>query len=443
MKLTRHNGSAGKNGVYNPKHNDRNFNVKNSDHIDPGRVRQNVYWDCYQGFYRPQTETEEQSMGARFELVEKAFYLDRYYDFCEAQNERNRKTGHIERNRDTDDLLKNKKTAPEESIIQIGTMDEHVDPEMLLTITVEFFSEFQRRFGEHVHILDWALHLDEATPHIHERHVFDCENRYGEIAPQQEKALELLGIPLPYPDKPPGRNNNRKITFAAICRTLLFDIAQQHGLHLDREPEYGGREYLEKQDYILMRQKQKLAEQSKDILINKMTLLEQSDELEMQDEKIADRDKLIAEKDEKIEDLTLKLNDVEKLMDEVAEAAYEKAVEAVTAEVIIQTQNQEIAEMGNYRKWLESPERKLSKKERETALSWVDRIGDFLKKSSHKVALAVKKKLLGPEVRKQKTTEITREAWPSILQLLKRPLPTQDENRELVRTRKESYDMDR
>ena len=46
------------------------------------------------------------------------------------------------------------------------------------------------RFGSHVHILNWALHLDESTPHIHERHVFDCENQYGEIAPQQEKALE-------------------------------------------------------------------------------------------------------------------------------------------------------------------------------------------------------------------------------------------------------------
>ena len=43
-------------------------------------------------------------------------------------------------------------------------------------------------------VLDWALHLDESTPHIHERHVFDCENKYGEIAPQQEKALEALGF---------------------------------------------------------------------------------------------------------------------------------------------------------------------------------------------------------------------------------------------------------
>lgn len=49
MKLTRHNGRAGKNGAYNPKHNDRRFDVENSEHIDPVRTRKNIYWDCYQG----------------------------------------------------------------------------------------------------------------------------------------------------------------------------------------------------------------------------------------------------------------------------------------------------------------------------------------------------------------------------------------------------------
>ena len=97
---------------------------------------------------------------------------------------------------------------------------------MLIQIVTEFQEEFDRRFGSHVHIIDWALHLDEATPHIHERHVCDCENRYGELCPQQEKALEELGIPLPNPEKPKGRNNNRKQTFDAVCRTILFDIAK-------------------------------------------------------------------------------------------------------------------------------------------------------------------------------------------------------------------------
>lgn len=39
MKLTRHNGRTGKNGVYNPKHNDRQFDIDNSDHINLERAK--------------------------------------------------------------------------------------------------------------------------------------------------------------------------------------------------------------------------------------------------------------------------------------------------------------------------------------------------------------------------------------------------------------------
>ena len=113
----------------------------------------------------------------------------------------------------------------------------------------------------HVHVLDWALHLDESTPHIHERHVFDCENKYGEVAPQQEKALEALGFDLPDPGKPLSRRNNRKITFDAACRKMLFEIAKRHGLELEEEAEYGNRKYLEKQDFIFAKQKEQLAAQ--------------------------------------------------------------------------------------------------------------------------------------------------------------------------------------
>ena len=109
--------------------------------------------------------------------------------------------------------------------------------------------------------MDWALHLDESTPHIHERHVFDCENKYGEVAPQQEKALEALGFDLPDPNKPLSRRNNRKITFDAACRKMLFEIAKRHGLELEEEAEYGNRKYLEKQDFILAKQKEQLAAQ--------------------------------------------------------------------------------------------------------------------------------------------------------------------------------------
>lgn len=53
MKLTRLNGRAGVHGTYNVKHNDRDFDVKNSDYIDEDRAKGNVYWDCFQGSALP------------------------------------------------------------------------------------------------------------------------------------------------------------------------------------------------------------------------------------------------------------------------------------------------------------------------------------------------------------------------------------------------------
>lgn len=194
MKLTRHNGRSGKHGTYNPKHNDRTFDVSNSEHIDEERAKHNVYWDCFNG-YRTFAEKQVQSeLADTFEEVEELFYSAKYGAYVEAQNARNDKNRHSERNRTTTDLLKDKRTCPEETIYQIGKMGDHVSPDVLLKVVTDFFVEMERRFGSHVHILDWALHLDEATPHIQERHVFDCENRYGEICPQQEKALEAFGI---------------------------------------------------------------------------------------------------------------------------------------------------------------------------------------------------------------------------------------------------------
>ena len=46
MKATRHNGRAGKHGVYDPKHNDRRFDVENSEHIHPEMTKYNVYSQC-------------------------------------------------------------------------------------------------------------------------------------------------------------------------------------------------------------------------------------------------------------------------------------------------------------------------------------------------------------------------------------------------------------
>ena len=261
LKLTRHNGRAGTHGTYNPKHNDRSFNLASSEHIDPERVKGNIYWDCFHGFRSALDPQDPDDLAATFSEVERQFYETHYTAFVESQNERNAKIRHTERNRSIPDLLSSRKTCPEETIYQLGTLDEHASAEDLLNIVTEFIEEFKSKFGDHAHVLDWALHLDESTPHIHERHVFDCENKYGEVAPQQEKALEALGFELPDPAKPLSRRNNRKITFDAACRKMLFEIAKRHGLELEEEAEYGNRKYLEKQDFILAKQKEQLAGQ--------------------------------------------------------------------------------------------------------------------------------------------------------------------------------------
>ena len=393
MKASRHNGRSGKHGVYDVKHNDRDFDVEHSEHIDSERTKQNVYWDCYQGYSFAGSSQERQF---NFTEIERAYYYEHYSDFVDAQNERNEQARHPERNRTIDDVLKNNKTCPEESIYQIGTLGESVSPETLFRIVNEFYEEFERRFGSHIHILDWALHLDEGTPHIHERHVFDCQNRYGELCPQQEKALEELGIPLPNPEKPKGRNNNRKQTFDAVCRTILFDIARRHGLHLDQEPSYGGRDYLEKQDYILMKQKEQLAAQ-----------------------------------EQKLEELTLKIEDVETLLDDVSDAAYDKAVEVVTDTVRQETHKEDIRLVEESKKWVLSPERKAPKKERDYAAARLDGVITKIKRVMQNALAKIQKTLMQPEVKKAGKEQIKEKARESIREkLAKGRLNADRDNRE-------------
>lgn len=48
-RVSRHNGRAGKHGVYNPKHNDRQFDVAHAENIHQDRTRLNLYWDWQNG----------------------------------------------------------------------------------------------------------------------------------------------------------------------------------------------------------------------------------------------------------------------------------------------------------------------------------------------------------------------------------------------------------
>ena len=439
MKLTRHNGRSGKNGAYNPKHNDRRFDVANSEHINEERTKQNIYWDCYTGYSSSLIRQQDKGNDYSFEQIERLYYFEHYADHIQAQNERNEKTRHTERNRTVDDLLTNNKTCPEESIYQIGTVDESVSGEILAKIANEFFSEMEEKYGSHVHILDWALHLDEGTPHIHERHVFDCKNKYGELCPQQEKALEELGIPLPAPDKKKGRNNNRKQTFDTECRKMLFRICEKHNLHLQKEPSYGGRAYLEKQDFIIEKQKEVLFEQ-REILAGTARAIEEREEklrqaenaisqrenvIEKQDMLIAEKNAEIMEKHSALEEVTMKLAEVETLADEVAEQAYEKACEVVADTVRAETRKEDMKILDDYSKWLSAPERIDDKKLRNYAVKCLAILKEKFVKSAKGINLLqgldkITKTLQEPEKKNENLRQVKEKARESIRERLAR-----------------------
>ena len=215
--------------------------------------------------------------------------------------------------------------------------------------------------------------------------MFDCENKHGEVAPQQEKALEALGFNLPDPDKPLSRRNNRKITFDAACRKMLFEIAKQHGLELEEEAEYGNRKYLEKQDFILAKQKKQLAAQQS-----------------------------------KLDALTMKVSDMETLLEDVSAAAYDKAVEVVTDVVRTETRKEDMRMIEDTKKWVLSPERKAPKATRDYTAKHLDNVLDKFLKTMQTTAARLQNKLLKPDVRQKGKEQVKEKARDSVLQLLNR-----------------------
>lgn len=207
----------------------------------------------------------------------------------------------------------------------------------------------------------------------------------------------ILRHPLPEPEKPRGRHNNRKMTFDKICRELLFEICREHGLEIEEEPAYGGRKYLEKQEYII----------------------------QAQNEKIANQEEMIQSQAEKI-------MDNETLINEVSAIAYDKAVELVTDQVFLQTREEDIKILDQVCDGiLRSP--KNSEKAKSITKNVIQMAKDRLQKAKQVVFEKIKKSLGEPEVRRQNTGQIRQRARESILEKLSahksRKLPANKENR--------------
>lgn len=239
MRMTIHNGRAGKNGTYSPKHNDRNFDISSAEHIDPERMPGNVYWNW----------TGKKDIS--FEDCEKVFYEEHCRAHLDAVNQRHREQRHPERVRDMDAYRTARQTCPEETLLMIGNKDEHLPPRTLRAICKDLRNWEEKQIPG-LRVLNMALHVDEeGAPHIHMRKAWIYRDENGTESIAQNKALQAAGIPLPHPDKAAGRHNNRKQTFSQMERKALYEICREYGIEslLEMQPRERSRSGREFEDY--------------------------------------------------------------------------------------------------------------------------------------------------------------------------------------------------
>ncbi len=218
MKITNRNAKEDVSG----KHNDRNFDVDYAEHIDQSRMHENIYWS-----YNGNNE-------CTFEELEREFYEVHFRDCLEQQNQKHKEARNYSRVKTMLQYYHNKRTRPEDKILQIGNAKEHATKEELWDCALEYRDRFEELYGEHCKILDMALHMDEATPHVHIRRVWIAEEEEtGWKYVNESKALEQLGIPIPRPDMPESKYNNAKIMITQNEVEMFRQICIDRGLDID------------------------------------------------------------------------------------------------------------------------------------------------------------------------------------------------------------------
>lgn len=245
MRITMHNGRVRANGeVFSAKHNDRNYDTKNATNINREPLYKNLYF-----IVDPISGEIDNKPTATFEQHEQRAYNMLFSDALEAQNERYRKKGNLDRIKTTEDLRLSARTAVEETILQLGCKENHPDGVVLKRAVSDWLAEMQARFGFHWKLLDGAIHRDESIDHCHIRAVWCAEGNDG-LTVSQSKALKVLGIERPDITKPESRHNNAKMTFTQIQREIWLACAERHGISVETVPEIPGKKTVMLEQYV-------------------------------------------------------------------------------------------------------------------------------------------------------------------------------------------------
>lgn len=258
MRTATHNSRTNSKGrVHGSKHNDRNFYTEKADNIDSEKSVENVYHHTYQELHPDLT----------FDEAELKFYEEHFQEQLAQTNQKYIDQRHPERCKTMDEWRRIRQWSPEESFMQIGNMAEHADKDILQVCYKEyrkFIDEWNEDNGRPFTVLNSALHVDEAVPHIQQRRVWHYTDEQGVLRVGQEKALEKAGVSLPRPGEKETRYNHRKKTFDHMCRQKWIEILEKHGLEIEKVPQVDVSHNQDKEDMI-NKKYQQLTEEIKDM----------------------------------------------------------------------------------------------------------------------------------------------------------------------------------
>lgn len=241
MRVSNHNARMGKNGVFSPKHNDRNFNLE-VEHIDENKSKNNSYWMVYDC--------------KNFEECEKEFYKNNFSNALEKKNEKHIKSRHKERIKTIDDYRTSPLTCPEETLYYIGDKSNTVDTNILQEIIQKQLEWESEEFPD-VKYLNIAIHRDEeGADHIHARKVYIAPDENGDLIVNQTKALANMGIERPDTSKPSSKFNNAKMTYTKLVREHFIELCKEYGLEIETEPKEKSKTGYSLEEYKLKNQEE-------------------------------------------------------------------------------------------------------------------------------------------------------------------------------------------
>ena len=189
------------------------------------------------------------------------------------------------------------------------------------------------------------------------------------------------------------------LLFAADRNKIVWNVLGALRLELAKQSRY-----VRANEEIIQSQEEKIKQQDTEFANNSDRIFKQGD--------------LIEEQREELQQLTLRIEDVETLLDEVSSEAYDKAVDKVAEETMRATRKDDIRLAEDSKRWIQSPERKASRKEKEYAINRLDGLIKKIEYAMEKAVVRVVRQLKQPEKKKAVVEEIKKEVKPSIREKL-------------------------